>query len=761
MDWLAARDIVWLPVLLRVDDDGKKNFLVNEMKRLLGYVPRTDMFGKDDKISWRQQQFKNGLENYLVDAKELGAFWVLALDTTDVFVMDVDDGDALPFVENLMKTTPYYFSTTKKLPKIFLMDSKMATADVMNIGNSHFDLHNNNLKFFEGKIELQKGLWSYLPLDQPILNDDKLIVDFDIEDWLNSYPTDQHSPSSSFLSNQQPLKSIEIKTDDDIVPLSFYEHHISFKLIQCLSTHRANDFKSWFDVACALKSSGFAYSFHIWRLFSKCSPKYNDEYFELGGRDRKLWDNIVPRRTLGSLHFWAKQDNPDLYLQMVGNSYSVVKEREESKLFKLLRPVCFGVEDAKGVQLLTKDKLNVRYEDVFYTNEDGVKVPFLKRWLKDPEKRCYDEMTFQPNIEECPDNVFNTFTPFPVHFLVAPTYNSQMVEEVLDYLEKRLCGGDKKFTDWFLRWLAQFVKEPWNKTRMAVVIKGVEGGGKGLFIMFLKLMIHYVCSDEGEPDKFLGKFNSAVMNLLLLCFDEAGAEQLFPKKSKLKALITNDTLPIEHKGVDVIPDYPNYVNVIFTTNNDFPVPVDYSDRRYACVESSAPKLTATEIKYYNSLFHNKDCMYSFYKYLCGIDTSSSLLETRVLTNFYKECKRRNVDIYTLFFYHFIQQNVKQDEWEKPVFYFRSPLYEKFKQWFNDYNKKDYCVPDINKFWLKLLKINGLEKRVKRVGDWKDDRKVSGVQFIPKNVVDYFVQNNLIEDVDEIEEVGDDVICHGI
>ena len=46
MDWLTARDIAWLPVLIRVED-GKKEFLVDEMKTVLGYISKTNLFQKE------------------------------------------------------------------------------------------------------------------------------------------------------------------------------------------------------------------------------------------------------------------------------------------------------------------------------------------------------------------------------------------------------------------------------------------------------------------------------------------------------------------------------------------------------------------------------------------------------------------------------------------------------------------------------------------------------------------------------------------
>lgn len=755
--WLADHDIAWLPVLLKTEVDEKneirKIFDPEIMRRVLGYTPKMDMFKNftPDRINQLQHQFLTHIENLLEYAQEENGFWVLALDTQDIFIMDVDKEWGLKHVPDVLKNSPFYRSSTKKLPKIFLMDSKMATADILL---PHFD----NLKFLKDiddkyAIEIQKGVWSYMPLDTPIENPNADIPDFNIDEWSKSLPNNPPStPSISLPSRNQVLKPVSN------IPLSFYEHHIGYKLIKCISPRRADDFRCWFDVACALKSSGFSYAFEIWKIFSQYSSKYDERNFQEGGCDRLLWERIVPRRTMGSLHYWAKQDNPELYVKSVGSSYAIVKEREESRLLKLFRPVCFGVVDDKGIQLLSKDKVNTYYENVFFTNDDGTKSPFLKRWLKDPENRCYDGMTFNPNMKSCPITQYNTFTGFPVHSLIGYTYDGKMVEVVLDYIENRLCGGDKDFAEWFVRWMSQFVKEPWKKTRMAVVLKGIEGSGKGLFIMFMKKMIGYVASDEGDPSKFLGRFNSAIMDLLLLCFDEAGAEELFPKKSKLKALISNDTIPIEHKGVDVMPDYPNYVNIIFTTNNDFPVPVDYSDRRYACVESHAPLLTTKEVEYYRILFNNNQCIYSFYTYLCNVDTSSSLLETRVLTTFYKECKRKNIDVYSSFIHYFIQNHIKTENMDKDVFFFRNVLYEYFKEWFNDYNKKEYCIPDINKFWLKILKIKGIEKRVKRTGDRKEDKKMAGIQFIPKSIIKHLVKNNLIEDVDDMEEVGVDVVC---
>ena len=89
---------------------------------------------------------------------------------------------------------------------------------------------------------------------------------------------------------------------NDVVDKDFIK-----ELVHCLHHKRANDYKTWSELCWCLKSIDDGL-FEIFDEFSKKSDKYNDSSVE------KFWDTAKEGNyTIGTLRFWAKQDNPEKY----------------------------------------------------------------------------------------------------------------------------------------------------------------------------------------------------------------------------------------------------------------------------------------------------------------------------------------------------------------------------------------------------------------------------------------------------------------
>lgn len=87
-------------------------------------------------------------------------------------------------------------------------------------------------------------------------------------------------------------------------------------LLDTFTPRRAHEYSPWYNVLCALANTSSSYR-DLAEYFSRKSPKFNMIDFE------KFWSQALrgPIRgrkpyTLGSLHFWAKQDNPGRYEQI-------------------------------------------------------------------------------------------------------------------------------------------------------------------------------------------------------------------------------------------------------------------------------------------------------------------------------------------------------------------------------------------------------------------------------------------------------------
>jgi phage/plasmid-associated DNA primase len=88
------------------------------------------------------------------------------------------------------------------------------------------------------------------------------------------------------------------------------------ELLDTLSVERSNDYQSWLNVMFALANASPSYKM-LAENFSRKSKKFDICSFE------QTWNSILkgPRKdskaiTLGSIHYWAKIDNPERYEQL-------------------------------------------------------------------------------------------------------------------------------------------------------------------------------------------------------------------------------------------------------------------------------------------------------------------------------------------------------------------------------------------------------------------------------------------------------------
>ena len=101
------------------------------------------------------------------------------------------------------------------------------------------------------------------------------------------------------------------------------EYIIISELVNILSPHRADKYDLWFKVGCCLHNIDDSL-IDIWKTFSKQSPKYNE--FECD----KLWRNMKGKISnginIGSLYYWAKEDNIEKYKEIIKNNiYSLIE----------------------------------------------------------------------------------------------------------------------------------------------------------------------------------------------------------------------------------------------------------------------------------------------------------------------------------------------------------------------------------------------------------------------------------------------------
>jgi phage/plasmid-associated DNA primase len=143
------------------------------------------------------------------------------------------------------------------------------------------------------------------------------------------------------------------------------------------------------------------------------------------------------------------------------------------------------------------------------------------------------------------------------------------------------------------------VQKPGTPAGVAVVLKGVEGAGKSVLGVALRRIAGPHGLMVSSPNHVIGNFNAHLRDLLFLEASEAFFAGDRAAANKLKALITDDALVIESKGVDAVTA-PNLLHVIMTTNEEWCVPAGPESRRYFVLDVSNERIG--DEAYFRDLF---------------------------------------------------------------------------------------------------------------------------------------------------------------
>ena len=207
----------------------------------------------------------------------------------------------------------------------------------------------------------------------------------------------------------------------------------------------------------------------------------------------------------------------------------------------------------------------------------------VKAWLASPTRQMVlpEQLVFEPGTDVEPPCI-NTFGGFAMQ---PKRGDCKPILELLAYL----CGESAPTPEarsevmaWVLRWLALPLQKPGTKMRTALVFHGPQGAGKNLLFETVAAIYGHYARVVGQ-DQLESQFNDWASQVLFLIGDEVVARQeLYHHKNKLKAFITGQTIQINTKMLPLRTE-TNHVNVVFLSNEQQPLALEESDRRYLVV----------------------------------------------------------------------------------------------------------------------------------------------------------------------------------
>jgi hypothetical protein len=289
------------------------------------------------------------------------------------------------------------------------------------------------------------------------------------------------------------------------------------------------------------------------------------------------------------------------------------------------------------------------------------KVYFLDEYLEDKNAKRYVRREFNPDVENCPDFVYNLWKGFKAEEYAPKEELDEIrltkIKDGLKLIQRHMDILTSGHRDALEKWLAWLIQKPHLKTQMAILFRDMDsilakGGGTGKNLMFTdfftdKIIGDYLGVNIADNKELYQQFNSIMKNKIFCLVEEASSNQNHSNNDILKSTITKKKITINEKCVAQY-DLNDVCNYIFLTNNRNAVPITLGDRRFWVFE--VDKSFKGDTEYFQNLveaMENPDVCYAFYMYLKTIKTFDNVLEFQKYTpktDAYLEMKLLNLPI---------------------------------------------------------------------------------------------------------------------
>ena len=255
--------------------------------------------------------------------------------------------------------------------------------------------------------------------------------------------------------------------------------------------------------------------------------------------------------------------------------FKKVTEEKASRVISLLigEPVIVG----KGTKERAPD---IHYSDLILVSEIVFESHIMFEFYKDGN-------TFKMNkFKPSEYLMLDKNTPYK-----KPTYNLKLIAHLVDYDVKRF--------HYFMNWLA-YMFVFLNKSQVAIVLRGVQGSGKGVFFSIVSLLFSkeycFTVGNKTLKSQFLGSVfeHKFFINLNEMSHDIKSNKE---NKNSLKELVTDSEFAGEKKYENISKPIKLNAQIFITSNEAYILEIEPEDRRYT-VFSTAGNISSDECDFF-------------------------------------------------------------------------------------------------------------------------------------------------------------------
>ncbi|KAA6390937.1 MAG: hypothetical protein EZS28_013537 [Streblomastix strix] len=285
---------------------------------------------------------------------------------------------------------------------------------------------------------------------------------------------------------------------------------------------------------------------------------------------------------------------PDIWEKAIKGEY-----KDESQLMQdLMRVMCYITANDGSAMYMVKQWDSASGVNIIrYMSEQNV-GSLLNKVIWKKNKKTYDifheynHLFHKIGIKFYSKNP-NEFSIFQgLKCCVLDTIDMSVIEQFLGLVKDAIAGGDEIVYEYILNWLAWIVQNIGEKSGVAPVLIGSQGIGENRFNdAICELLAGYSVSNISDMDKLTGAFNALIEDKIMFVQNETNnigtGYNKRANSDKLKIIITEKYVVISQK---YIPDHmcESLTNFILVSNNQLPVWVEQSDRRFVICECKCP-----------------------------------------------------------------------------------------------------------------------------------------------------------------------------
>ena len=292
-------------------------------------------------------------------------------------------------------------------------------------------------------------------------------------------------------------------------------------------------------------------------------------------------DSIVSDTVAQELREALQRINKEHFVSLEGGKTSVFKEAYDHEI-RVPRLDKMSFESFR--QLWSTDRVRV----VTGFKKDGTpslsKLPVAPIWLNSPFRRTYiNGMALLADAAKVPHGIYNLWRGWGC--VPKMDVTDDEIEPALTHLLKVVCADNKEHYTYMLNWMASVVQNPDLQAEVAVILLGGRGTGKGTLGRWMRDIFGAHGIHITHPRHLTGNFNGHLRLTAFAFVDEAFFAGDKAGNSVLKALITEDQVSIEKKGIDTI-QIRNRLKILMATNDAHAILAGEDERRYFVLEVS-------------------------------------------------------------------------------------------------------------------------------------------------------------------------------